>query len=140
MATDSTQDLSTAATSQELTPDSAAAELSPAASPAGEKPFPSEDEVRAVLSEVYDPELGISVIDLGLIYKLELLPEENTVNIDMTLTSPGCPLGPEISSAAYLAVTRLEGVDNCTVNMVWTPVWDPTVNLTEEARAALGIW
>ncbi len=103
-------------------------------------PFPSEAEIKEALREVYDPELGVNVVDLGLIYDIDLNKEARSVHINMTLTSPGCPLGPEMTSSAYLAITRLKGVKECNIDLVWTPAWDPETKLTEEARAALGLW
>ncbi|MGM9992696.1 MAG: metal-sulfur cluster assembly factor [Candidatus Bruticola sp.] len=103
-------------------------------------PFPTEAQVREALSEVNDPEIGMSIIELGLVYDIIMDHEQRSVTINMTLTSPGCPLGPEITSAAYLAITRIKGVKDCRVNLVWTPMWDPETHPTEEARAALGFW
>ena len=112
-----------------------------ATSPRDETPhFPTVDEIRQVLYDVVDPEINISIIDLGLVYDIIPIPEEGKVQINMTLTSPGCPLGPEITSAVYLKVSRLPLVKECQVELVWTPMWDPSVNPTEETRIALGIW
>lgn len=103
-------------------------------------PLPSEEEIREALKEVLDPEIGINIVDLGLIYDVIRNPEQATVQVNMTLTSPGCPLGPEISSAVFVTVTRMPGVKDCNVEMVWSPMWDPMERATEEARMALGIW
>ena len=62
------------------------------------------------------------------------------VTVKMTLTSPGCPLGAEITSAAYLSIARLPGVKDCQVDLVWSPMWDPEKHPSEEAKAALGLW
>lgn len=102
--------------------------------------FPSEAQIKEALSEVKDPEIGMNIIELGLVYDIILDPDKGSVQINMTLTSPGCPLGPEITGAAYLAITRLPGVKDCHVDLVWTPMWNPEVNPTEEAKAALGFW
>ena len=104
------------------------------------EPFPTEAQIREALCEVNDPEIGMNIIELGLVYDIILDQDKRSVQINMTLTSPGCPLGPEITSAAYLAVTRLKGIKDCHVDLVWTPMWNPEVNPTEEAKAALGFW
>lgn len=102
--------------------------------------FPTEAQIKEALCEVKDPEIGMNIIELGLVYDIILNQDKGSVQINMTLTSPGCPLGPEITGAAYLAITRLPGVKDCHVDLVWTPMWNPEVNPTEEAKAALGFW
>ncbi len=102
--------------------------------------FPTEAQIKEALCEVKDPEIGMNIIELGLVYDIILDQDKGSVQINMTLTSPGCPLGPEITGAAYLAITRLPGVKDCHVDLVWTPMWNPEVNPTEEAKAALGFW
>ncbi|MDO5295757.1 MAG: iron-sulfur cluster assembly protein [bacterium] len=104
------------------------------------EPFPTEDEIRQAIYDVVDPEINISIIDLGLVYDIIPNPADRSVHINMTLTSPGCPLGPEITTAVYLKVTRMPGVRDCQVDLVWSPMWDPMVHPTEETRMALGIW
>jgi metal-sulfur cluster biosynthetic enzyme len=113
----------------------AAAETTPEA--AG---FPTVEEIREALKEVIDPELGFNIVDLGLVYEIRPDPQAKTVEIDVTLTSPGCPLGPEITSAIWMTVKRLQGVQDCKVNLVWKPMWDPTVHASEDVKMALGIW
>ncbi len=102
--------------------------------------FPTEAQIKEALCEVKDPEIGMNIIELGLVYDIILDQDKGSVQVNMTLTSPGCPLGPEITGAAYLAITRLPGVKDCHVDLVWTPMWNPEVNPTEEAKAALGFW
>ncbi len=111
-----------------------------AADGSAEEHFPTAEEIRRAIYDVVDPEINISIIDLGLVYDIIPNPEDRTVHINMTLTSPGCPLGPEITAAVYLKVTRIPGVRDCQVDLVWSPMWDPAVNPTEETRMALGIW
>ena len=103
-------------------------------------PLPSEEAIREALHVVTDPEIGISIMELGLVYDVIRDEAQHTVTINMTLTSPGCPLGPEMTSAVYLTVTRMPGVRDCHVELVWSPMWDPQVNATEETRIALGLW
>ncbi len=105
-----------------------------------ENSFPGAEEIREALKEVIDPEIGMNIVDLGLIYEVLPNPEERSVQVNMTLTSPGCPLGPEITGAVYLTVKRIPGVQDCKVDLVWRPAWDPSVHASEEVRMALGIW
>lgn len=96
----------------------------------------SEDAVRAALRKVKDPELNLSVIDLGLVY--EVVIEDGDVHVHMTLTSPGCPSGPEILSDAQRAVEAVEGVKTVDVELVWTPYWTPD-RIDPKVRAYLGL-
>lgn len=102
--------------------------------------MPDEEAIREALKDVIDPEIGINIVDLGLIY--DVIPNEETrqVEVNMTLTSPGCPVGPELKSSVWLTVKRMDGVDDCEVNLVWKPRWDPSVHASEEAQMFLGIW
>jgi metal-sulfur cluster biosynthetic enzyme len=101
--------------------------------------MPTEAEVRNALKSVYDPEIGISVEDLGLIYGVR--HEGRNVVIDMTLTTPACPLGPVIKTQAHAVLTAaFPQVDDVDINLVWTPRWDPRTMASEEAKAELGIW
>lgn len=95
--------------------------------------------VMEALREVYDPELAINIVDLGLIYGVEV--EGKSVRVRMTLTSPGCPIGPMLQAAAQGAVTRaFPEVEDVRVDLVWRPPWDPRTMASEEARDMLGIW
>jgi len=85
---------------------------------------PTPDTVRKALRQVKDPELGLNIIDIGLIYDVAV-NEEAQVHVKMTLTSPGCPSGPEIMEDARQVVEQLEGVDGVTVELVWEPYWTP---------------
>ena len=103
------------------------------------QPMPTEQEIRNALKSVYDPELGISVEDLGLVYGATA--EDGRVVIDMTLTTPACPLGPVIKQQAYAVLTSsFDNVTDVDINLVWTPRWDPRTMASEEAKAELGIW
>lgn len=101
---------------------------------------PNEETIREALKDVIDPEIGINLVDLGLIYDVEPNPDTGHVHVNMTLTSPGCPVGPELKSAVWLTVKRLDGVTDCDVDVIWKPRWDPTVHASEEAKMFLGIW
>lgn len=96
----------------------------------------NEDAVRAALRKVKDPELNLSIIDLGLVYEVEV--HEGEVHVQMTLTSPGCPSGPEIMSSAQTAIEAMEGVTKADVELVWSPYWTPD-RIDPKVRAYLGL-
>ena len=102
--------------------------------------FPTKEEVLEALEPVIDPELNLSIVDLGLIYEVTPDPEAKTVHIDMTLTSPACPVGPQIMGAVHSKAAQLEGVEDVDLQLVWTPPWDPRKMASEEVRMQLGIW
>jgi len=108
--------------------------------PASTEPqLPPADEVMTALKSVYDPEIGLSIVDLGLVYGVRF--DGPRVIIDMTLTTPMCPLGPIIKSQAYSVLTsRFDGIEDVELNLVWEPRWDPRTMASEEAKAELGIW
>ena len=108
--------------------------------PTAAVPLPSEAEIREALRVVEDPELGISIMELGLVYDIIRNEAERSVQVNMTLTSPGCPLGPEMTSAVYMTLSRMPGVNSCQVELVWSPMWDPQVHASEETRIMLGLW
>jgi metal-sulfur cluster biosynthetic enzyme len=86
--------------------------------------MPTVEQVRDALRAVKDPELNLNVIDLGLVYEIEVR-EGGEVHVEMTLTSPGCPVGPEMLSDAQTALRALEGVTKADVVLVWEPYWTP---------------
>jgi metal-sulfur cluster biosynthetic enzyme len=96
----------------------------------------TQDAVFDALREVVDPELGINLVDLGLIYGVEI--DEGQVQVDMTLTTPGCPMHSYIARQAWMAVNDLPGVAETSVRVVWEPRWTPD-RLSPAARAQLGI-
>jgi metal-sulfur cluster biosynthetic enzyme len=98
--------------------------------------MPSEDQVLTVLKEVEDPEIGVNVVDLGLIYNVDI-GDEGDVDVSMTLTAPGCPMHDTIARAAEMAIETLPDVKEVHVTMVWNPPWTPD-RLTEEGRRLLG--
>ena len=93
------------------------------------------DLVKLALRRVKDPELNLNIIDLGLVYDIRV--EGNDVNVDMSLTSPDCPSGPEIMGEAETQLKTLEGVGATSVNLVWTPMWTPE-RIEPRVRAYLG--
>ena len=101
---------------------------------------PTEDAVREVLRTVEDPELRMSILELGLIYGVDVDEQDGLVTVDMTLTSPACPVGPMLQGMIYHKVAQLPGVMDVEVNLVWTPPWDPKTMASEDVKLALGIW
>ena len=97
----------------------------------------TEDAVFAAVKEIIDPEVGINIVDMGLIYGVDI--EADTVNITMTLTSPGCPAGGQLINGTQHVTQQLEGVGEVNINVVWTPRWTPEM-MTEEAKDELGIF
>ncbi len=101
-----------------------------------------ESDMIVSLGEVEDTEMKISVTELGLIYaiRIEERGEEVHAEIDMTLTSPGCPVAPEIMAAVHRSALATEGVDSVHVNLTFSPPWDPRIHATEDARFDLGVF
>ena len=89
----------------------------------GDAKPPTSDQVKLALRKVKDPELNLNIVDLGLVY--EIAVDGSDVQIDMTLTSPGCPAGPQIMGDVERAVKAMPGVDTVTLNLVWQPFWSP---------------
>ncbi|MFO7245290.1 MAG: iron-sulfur cluster assembly protein [Thermaerobacter sp.] len=94
------------------------------------------EQVLAALKQVKDPEIPINIVDLGLVYRLDI-SDDGVVDMDMTLTTLGCPAAPQILEAARLAVESVEGVREARVNLVWMPPWTPD-RMSERAKRALG--
>jgi metal-sulfur cluster biosynthetic enzyme len=102
---------------------------------ASSAPAPTLDQVRLALRRVKDPELNLNIVDLGLVYDMAV--DARTVRIDMSLTSPGCPSGPEIMGDAEQQLRSLPGVEDVVVNLVWSPPWSPE-RIEPRVRAYLG--
>jgi metal-sulfur cluster biosynthetic enzyme len=124
-------------------PDEAAA--STAGGPMGESPNDavagpagsiSTDQVKLALRKVKDPELGLNIVDLGLIY--EIVVTNNDIHVDMTLTSPGCPAGPQIMTDVEQALQALPGAGEVELNLVWSPYWTPE-RIEPRVRAYMGL-
>jgi metal-sulfur cluster biosynthetic enzyme len=94
------------------------------------------ETIRKALRGVKDPELGLNIVDIGLVYDTAVT-EEGDVTVKMTLTSPGCPSGPEILQDAKLVLEGLEGVRSVQVDLVWEPYWTPD-RMDPRVRAFLG--
>ena len=97
----------------------------------------TKKQVLEQLKDVYDPEIPVNVVDLGLIYDVQV-NEDNEVFVLMTLTAPGCGMGPYIAQQAEWAVSEMEGLKDVTVEMVFDPPWSPDM-LSEDGKKLLGI-
>ena len=119
--------------------------------PAGNAPDPSAippdelarltDDIVAALKTVYDPEIPVNIVDLGLVYDLILGKSESgatTVNVKMTLTAPGCGMGPTIAADARSRILTVPGVESAEVDLVWSPPWNQGM-ITEAGRMKLGL-
>ena len=101
---------------------------------------PNADDVREVIRKnVFDPEIGLNIVDLGLVYDVQV-PEEKKVDVTMTLTSPGCPVGPQIISGVQTFVKHeYPDLDAINVHIVWSPLWNPDM-MSQEAKDMLGFY
>jgi len=102
--------------------------------------IPTEDTVREIIRKsVFDPEIGLNIVDLGLIYDVKV-PDGKSVDVKMTLTSPGCPVGPQIIAAVQTYVHQAHpDLDAINVHVVWTPMWNPEM-MSQEAKDQLGFF
>jgi metal-sulfur cluster biosynthetic enzyme len=98
------------------------------------------DGVRQALLPILDPEIDISIVELGLIRGVDISPDGRRVRVVMTLTTPFCPEGPRIVEAVRRTVHALPGVEVASVDLVWSPPWDPETDVSDEVKAELGIW
>lgn len=95
---------------------------------------PTREQILSALESVIDPEIGLNIVDLGLIYDLRI--EGRTVNIVFTLTTPGCPMQYTMAAGIRQAVIALASVGDCTVELVWEPPWNPSM-ISDKGRAFL---
>jgi metal-sulfur cluster biosynthetic enzyme len=117
------------------TPTPTTASTSVAAEASATNGVVSEDQVKLALRRVKDPDLQLNIIDLGLVYGIAV--DGSTVKVDMTLTSPACPSGPELMTNAENEIRSLPGVEKVEVNLVWMPFWTPE-KMEPRVRAYLG--
>ncbi|MBK9712265.1 MAG: metal-sulfur cluster assembly factor [Kouleothrix sp.] len=103
----------------------------------------TEEMVRTALKNVVDPEIGLDIVNLGLVYNVDVENGGKRVSVDMTLTTPACPAGPQILEQARREIGTLRDVfqdlEDVSINLVWTPFWNPSM-MTEEAREELGFF
>ena len=120
---------------EEGCPAAAPNEGSPAAA-AGDESI-SADQVKLALRKVKDPELGLNIVDLGLVYDITV-NAANDIHVDMTLTSPGCPAGPQIMTDVERVLQALPGAGDVDLNLVWSPYWTPE-RIEPRVRAYMGL-
>ncbi len=99
-------------------------------------------QIEKVLKEIYDPEIPVNIYELGLIYKVVILPEEqgvSDVKVDMSLTSPACPVAQEMPGWVQSAIMPLEGIGGVEVEIVWEPQWNPSL-MAETAKMQLNMF
>ena len=105
---------------------------------------PTEETVRDMLRTVFDPEIGINIVDLGLVYEIEVADLEDEpgkkTKIVHTLTTPACPVGPMIRAQIEQAASTVEGIEAVEIELVFSPPWDPKEMCSEEAKFELGIF
>lgn len=101
----------------------------------GREPI-TEDKVYEALKEVFDPEIPVSIVDLGLVYDVKII--DDWVGVKMTLTTPGCGMGHAIAGMVRHRVLTLPGVHEADVRLVWDPAWNPSM-MTDEAKKKLGM-
>jgi metal-sulfur cluster biosynthetic enzyme len=139
----SNDDLNSSADAASTASDAAAS--GPAPSPSAPQPAPGSgdafidltlEQVKLALRKVKDPDLNLNIVDLGLVYDVRLIGKD--VEVDMSLTSPGCPSGPEIMGDAERILKALPGVGEVTINLVWTPFWSPD-RIEPRVRAYMGL-
>lgn len=95
----------------------------------------SKQEILDALQKVLDPELGVSILDLGLVYRVEV--EDGMIEIDYTLTNPGCPVGPMIAGDIRKALKKIKVAGNVQIRLVWEPMWSPEL-MSEDLRLSMG--
>ena len=101
--------------------------------------FPSEEQALDALRHVTDPELGINIVDLGLVYRVDLNPEAGSIHVEFSLTTMGCPIGPLIEHQIQQELTGFSDVKQVEAELVLRPAWSPEM-MSEEAKAALGFF
>ncbi len=96
----------------------------------------SEEDVWNALRECYDPEIPVNIVDLGLVYDVEI--DGSSIAVTMTLTAPGCGMASVIAEDVKMRLVQIQGVKDAKVNVVFTPIWNPSM-MSEAARRTLGI-
>jgi FeS assembly SUF system protein len=107
--------------------------------PDGEtEPRPTQDAIIAACATVYDPEIPVNIYELGLVYAIGI-EDDGAVQVEMTLTAPGCPSAQELPVQVREAIMAVAGVRRCDVDVVWDPPWDPS-RMTDDARLSLNMF
>jgi metal-sulfur cluster biosynthetic enzyme len=102
----------------------------------------TKKSVLAAIHPVEDPEMEISLVELGLVYDVRIEEKDDSIHaeIDLTLTSPGCPMAPEIMASVHRAALSTEGLETVHINLVWSPRWEPKIHASEDALMDMGIF
>ncbi len=100
----------------------------------------NEDIVFEALKVVVDPEIGLGIVELGLVYGADIEDDGKKVSVRMTLTSPMCPYGPMIIQHVDETIKILPGVEETDIQVIWEPQWDPRTMASDEVKDKLGIW
>lgn len=95
--------------------------------------------VQTALREVYDPEIPVNIYELGLIYKVDIQPDTNNIYVEMSLTSPACPVAGEMPGMVEDSIRTVEGVGEIKVEIIWDPAWDPS-RMAETAKLQLNMF
>lgn len=103
------------------------------------KDHPLWPRVQAALREVYDPEIPVNIYELGLIYKVDIQPDNNNIYVEMTLTSPACPVAGEMPGMVENAIKTLDEAGDVKVDIIWDPPWDPS-KMAETAKLQLNMF
>ena len=110
-----------------------------AAAPAATNEPLTETRIREELKNFVDPEIGIDMVNLGLLYDVHV-NDGNAVQVTMTLTTPGCPVAGMFMNSVHAAVMSIPGVSDCKVDLTFSPPWDPRTMASDEVKAMLGMW
>jgi metal-sulfur cluster biosynthetic enzyme len=103
--------------------------------------MPTQDQIREALRDVCDPELGIPILDLGLVYDIDCRgPRQENVTVTMTLTSPMCPVGPMFKQAVLSKVESVAGVEKAEVDITFDPPWNPREMASDDVKMQLGFF
>ena len=108
------------------------------AAPASSEHTVTEDQVREALRSVVDPEIGLDMVSLGLLYGVKV--DGSKVQITMTLTTPACPVGPMFVNAVHQACMAIPGVSDCDVELTFSPPWDPRTMASDEVKLQMGFY
>lgn len=98
--------------------------------------MPTKEQIFEILGDIYDPEIPIDIVNLGLVYGVNV--EDKKVTVNMTMTSPGCPAATQIVTEARLLIEDLPDVEEANIEIVWDPPWTPEM-MSEAAKESLGI-
>jgi metal-sulfur cluster biosynthetic enzyme len=101
--------------------------------------IPTKEQIIEVLKPIHDPEIRIGIVDLGLIYDVDV-SDDGVARVKMTLTTPACPYGEMLIAMVHREVEQMDGVTKVEVILVWDPPWDPKEMCTDYAKDMLGIW